>query len=365
MALAEALDSQGQGKAALDWMVRAAHGGWMPAVSRLGLWQLVGHITPQAPALGVGRIIQAAQAGDPFGLHLAAIVDSGAIGTPRNIGRALFWLARAAQLGDGRAACQLGLLCGDRKLAHAALSAAAITGFEPAIAALGARGVIPAPTDWDAVAAAADLSDFAAPVSRVVESESPRILSIPSLLPTWICAYVRALAEPALGRGLVLVDDGGEEERDERSNRVMHFGLVDSDVILELVNLRLSQAAEMPPENAEGLGVLHYSPGERYRPHMDYIPDTPANAQQLAVMGQRVRTLLVYLNDAFEGGATVFPRLEAAFRPPPGGALIFDSVTPEGEMDPRTLHEGSPPTSGEKWVISRWFRTKALRPTAS
>ncbi|CAN5892211.1 hypothetical protein BH11PSE1_BH11PSE1_24830 [soil metagenome] len=240
MALAEALDGQGQGKAALDWMVRAAHGGWMPAVSRLGLWQLVGHITPQAPELGVGRIIQAAQAGDPFGLHLAAIVDSGAIGTPRNIGRALYWLARAAQLGDGRAACQLGLLCGDETLAHAALSAAAITGFEPAIVALGARGVVAAPTDWDAVAAAADLSAFAAPVSRIVENESPRILSIPNLLPPWICAYVTALAEPALGRGLVLTDNGTEQVQGERSNRVMHFGLVDSDVILELVNLRIA-----------------------------------------------------------------------------------------------------------------------------
>ncbi|CAN5629711.1 hypothetical protein BH10PSE5_BH10PSE5_11980 [soil metagenome] len=365
MALAEALDSQGQGKAALDWMVRAAHGGWMPAVSRLGLWQLVGHITPQAPQLGVGRIVQAAQAGDPFGLHLAAIVDSGAIGTPRNIGRALYWLARAAQLGDGRAACQLGLLCGDQTLAHAALSAAAITGFEPAIVALGARGVVAAPTDWDAVAAAADLSAFAAPVTRVVENESPRILSIPDLLPAWICSYAMSLAEPALGRGLVLTDDGTEQVQGERSNRVMHFGLVDSDVILELVNLRISQAAEMPPENAEGLGVLHYAPGERYRPHMDYIPDTPENARQLAVMGQRVRTLLVYLNDGFEGGATLFPRLEAAFRPPPGGALIFDSVTEDGEMDGRTLHEGSPTTSGDKWIISKWFRTKALRPTAS
>ncbi|MES2343697.1 MAG: 2OG-Fe(II) oxygenase [Pseudomonadota bacterium] len=365
MALAEALDTQGQSKAALDWMVRAAQGGWMPAVSRLGLWQLVGHITPKAPALGVARIVQAAQAGDPFALHLAAILDSGAVGTPRNLGRALYWLARAAEAGDGRAACQLGLLCGDPDLALAALSAAAATGFEPALAALADRAPVAPAFDWDVIAAAADLSAFAAPVVRNVETESPRILSIPDLLPAWVCGYVMALAEPALDRGMVVDEDGAERVKDERSNRVMHFGLVDSDVILELVNLRISQAAGMPPENAEGLGVLHYAPGERYRPHMDYIPETPENARQLEVMGQRVRTLLVYLNDGFEGGATLFPRLDAAYRPAAGGALIFDSVTDDGAMDPRTLHEGSPPTSGEKWVISKWFRTKALRPTAS
>ena len=44
------------------------------------------------------------------------------------------------------------------------------------------------------------------------------------------------------------------------------------------------------------------------------------------------------------------------------GGLIFDSVTPDGQVDPLTLHTGAPPTAGEKWVISKWFRTRPLRP---
>ena len=42
-------------------------------------------------------------------------------------------------------------------------------------------------------------------------------------------------------------------------------------------------------------------------------------------------------------------------------------VTPparDGSVDPMTLHTGAPPTSGEKWLISKWFRTRALRPGA-
>jgi predicted 2-oxoglutarate/Fe(II)-dependent dioxygenase YbiX len=141
----------------------------------------------------------------------------------------------------------------------------------------------------------------------------------------------------------------------------MNFGLAESDFLLELVSLRTARAVQMPPENAEGLGVLHYRTGERYVAHVDYYAETPANAEHLAQKGQRSRTLLVYLNDDFEGGETDFPRIGRRFRPDAGGALIFHSTDPAGRVDPRSLHAGLPPTRGEKWVISKWFRTRALR----
>ena len=173
------------------------------------------------------------------------------------------------------------------------------------------------------------------------------------------------MGEPALQRGMIVNETGGESVEDVRSNRVMHFGLADSDLLLELINHRLAEVAGLPTENGEGLGVLHYAPGERYAPHVDYIPETPANARHLAERGQRIRTVLVYLNEDFEGGATEFPRLDLKFKPAKGSALVFDSVTADGSVDPMTLHTGAPPTSGEKWIISKWFRTRALRPTSA
>ena len=142
----------------------------------------------------------------------------------------------------------------------------------------------------------------------------------------------------------------------------MNFGLSDSDFLLELVNLRAARAVDMPPENAEGLGVLHYRPGESYAPHADYIEETPANAAQLAARGQRVKTLLVYLNEDFDGGETAFPLLNLSFKPPAGAALTFANVDMHGRVDAMSTHTGTPPTRGEKWVISKWFRTKPLRP---
>ncbi|MFN3511484.1 MAG: 2OG-Fe(II) oxygenase [Phenylobacterium sp.] len=365
--MAQVFEQSGQVDEAVAWLARAAKAGLPSAHARLGLWQVVGFGVAQAPADGVARILAAAGAGDPFGLNLAGILDAGGVGTPRDPARAVQWLARLAAGGDASAACQIGLLIGLRgprlDLARAALSQAAAAGYAPAVRILGRKPPRATPVDWTAAAAAVDLSPFEGPIERRVERESPRVRMISDLLPDWACDYVMSLAEPALVRAKVVDDEtGGEAVRDERSNRVMNFGLADSDVVLELINNRLAAAAEMPPENAEGLGVLHYAVGERYRPHVDYIADTPANAPQLAQRGQRVRTLLVYLNEGFEGGATEFPRLELAYRPPRGSALVFDSVDAEGAPDPMTLHTGAPPTRGEKWVISKWFRTKALRP---
>jgi hypothetical protein len=366
--MAQVAERQGRVQEAVHWVGRAAKSGLPSAHARLGLWQLVGYGVAQAPAQGVERIVAAANTGDALGLNLAGIVDAGGIGTPRNLPRAIQWLARHAALGDASAACQLGLLIGiggpRAPLARACLSHAAAEGYLPAIRAMGQRPRQAVAVDWSAAAAAVDLAAFEAPVARRREREDPRIEVLQDLLPGWACDYVMVLAEPALTRGMVVDESGGESVQDERSNRVMNFGLADSDVILELINHRLATAAEMPAENAEGLGVLHYSPGERYKPHVDYIPDTPANAEHLATRGQRARTLLVYLNEGFDGGATEFPRLELAYRPPRGSALVFDSVKADGAVDPMTLHTGAPTTRGEKWVISKWFRTKALRPAA-
>jgi len=364
--LAQALEQMGRIDEALAWWMKAAKSGFPAAHAKLGLWQLVGFKLPQNSQEGVTRIAAAAQAGDPLGLSLAGVIDAGGIGAPRDIARALKWLTQAAVVGDAQAACQLGLLVGlsgpNAALARTVLASAAAAGSEPARRALGSQPFAAGAIDWAAVGAAVDLSAFEAPLTREDVRASPAIAFVPDLLPGWVCDYVMAMAEPALRRGMVVNQAGGESVEDVRSNRVMNFGLADSDVVLELVNSRIAAVAGMPAENAEGLGVLHYAPGERYAPHVDYIPDTPANAAHLAARGQRVRTVLVYLNEGFDGGATEFPRLELSFKPPRGSALVFDSVRPDGAVDPTTLHMGAPPTRGEKWIISKWFRTKALRP---
>jgi prolyl 4-hydroxylase len=79
---------------------------------------------------------------------------------------------------------------------------------------------------------------------------------------------------------------------------------------------------------------------------------------ELAVLGQRIVTCLVYLNDGFEGGETEFPAIDWRYRGKPGDSLIFNNVTPQGLPDMASLHAGLPPTRGEKWVLSQWVRDR-------
>lgn len=357
--VALAFEESGEPGQALQWMGLAARSGKASAVARLGLWELVGYGTSRNAAAGVEKVVLAARTGDMFALHLASVIHAGGIGAPRDLGQAVVWLVALAERGDARAACQLGLL----SRSGPALALAAQMGSQTAALYMKDHFAETSAVDWKQVAASLDFSDFARPFHKHHDRSDPNVWMLDGLLEPWICDYVIAMAAPTLTRGKVLDEEGQETVREERTNTVMHFGLVDSDVILELVSARLAAAAEMPAENGEALGVLHYATGEVYKPHVDYIPETLQNAPILEKLGQRVRTLLVYLNDGFEGGATEFPHLKVGYKPPRGCALIFDSVKPDGSVDPMTLHVGAPPTSGQKWAISKWFRNKALRPS--
>lgn len=324
---------------AAHWLRQAAAQGHAGATLRLALREIAGVGLAADPARGFARLSGLADRPDPDAAHLAAVCHVAGLGTPRDLRRGLARLGEAARSGHAMAREVLGLLAG--------------TGAPPA-----------ADADWCGMAARVDLGWYEKPFDRRIACAEPRIETLPDFLPHWVCGHVMRRAAPELARARVVDEAGGESVRDVRTNSVMSFGIANSDPLLELVNQRIARAVGLPPENAEGLGVLHYRPGESYRPHFDFIPETPENAALLAARGQRIHTLLVYLNEGFEGGETHFPRLDLKLRPPAGTAVSFGSVTPDGGLETRSLHAGLPPRTGEKWLISKWFRSRALRPPA-
>lgn len=72
--------------------------------------------------------------------------------------------------------------------------------------------------------------------------------------------------------------------------------------------------------------------------------------------GQRIATLIMYLNDVEAGGSTVFPEVGLDVLPRRGNAVYFAYCTETGVLDPRSLHGGSPVGAGEKWIATKWFR---------
>ncbi|HEX8788868.1 MAG TPA: 2-oxoglutarate-dependent dioxygenase, partial [Telluria sp.] len=67
---------------------------------------------------------------------------------------------------------------------------------------------------------------------------------------------------------------------------------------------------------------------------------------------------VIYLNEVEEGGETVFPEAGFAAAPRRGSALWFEYCNAAGQLDPKSLHAGATPVSGEKWIVTKWMRQR-------
>ncbi len=137
------------------------------------------------------------------------------------------------------------------------------------------------------------------------------------------------------------------------------FDATTRDVVMAVMMERASRLFGIPIPNHESPQVISYEPGQLFAPHNDWIaPELLASHPRFSTRGQRLATLITYLSDEFEEGATKFPRLGISFRGRPGDAIVFSNVLPNGVPDVDTLHEGSPVKSGRKWVLSQWLRAQ-------
>src|SRR3546814_9411490 len=101
--------------------------------------------------------------------------------------------------------------------------------------------------------------------------------------------------------------------------------------------------------------VLRYGPGAEYRPHYDWFdPERPGVGAILARGGQRVASVVIYLNTPARGGATVFPDARFEVAPAKGNAVFFSYDRPHAMTG--TLHAGAPVLEGEKWIATKWLR---------
>ncbi|WP_345816299.1 2OG-Fe(II) oxygenase [Paraburkholderia sp. PREW-6R] len=132
------------------------------------------------------------------------------------------------------------------------------------------------------------------------------------------------------------------------------------DPFIERLDKRISSLMNWPVENGEGLQILHYGTAGEYRPHFDYFPpDQPGSAVHTARGGQRVATLVIYLNDVPDGGETIFPDAGLSVAAQKGGAVYFRYMNGQRQLDPLTLHGGAPVLGGDKWIMTKWMRERA------
>ncbi|MGZ3274907.1 MAG: 2OG-Fe(II) oxygenase [Caulobacteraceae bacterium] len=327
-----ALFNQGRHAEGARLLVQAAEAGHVPSMSLLGGQLLSGRGMPPDTVAGIRLTMAAAERGGAFACATAAsLCARGYSGAP-DWPRALDYLQRSAELGFQPAQAQLRLL----------------SGYKAGI-------------DWKKLRRAIDIAAWRSPPAPLTLSEDPPIHAAPGLLSPELCDALIARARPFLTPAKIYNElKGGRTVEDIRRHSSAQFQATDTDLVMLAVCERLCALAGLPAVQAETCQVLHYTVGEYFGPHSDFFePGFEGHAAMLKDYGQRVVTVLVYLNDDLEGGETDFPKLGLRHRGGKGDALMFRNVDAEGRPDRRTLHAGLPPTRGEKWLLSLWIRDRA------
>lgn len=170
-----------------------------------------------------------------------------------------------------------------------------------------------------------------------------------------LCSALMELTDRSL-RESTTADTFGD--RAVRTSRTADIGQYGGRLVHELDDA-ITAALGIHWSYAEATQAQRYDTGQEFKSHHDYFePGTREHKAFCEFMGQRTWTFMVYLNDVEEGGATRFRRLDRIFRPESGKALVWNNLTPEGIINPYTIHQGMKVRSGRKYVITKWFRER-------
>lgn len=338
VARADELDAAGRHADALVQLVAGVHKQDVEALTRLGKRLLIGDRAPCRPHEAAGFVADAVRLGgaEAAAIHATLRVIH-ATGT-EELRHALRTLALAAERGFTAAQDQVRVLAG----------------------LVPGSPEFPRAQNWQALAQRFDLETWQQVSGGRDLHAQPRVHLLGDFAPAAMCRWLIDRARSRLSRAYVY--DGVTREttiHQTRTNSAAVFNLLDTDCVLALLQQRMARCLEVPFRHLEPAAVLHYDVGEEIKPHFDFVdPNVPNHDEEVAQRGQRIVTFLVYLNDDYGDGHTEFPRLGLSHKGQRGEGFYFVNALEGGRADLRTLHAGRPPSSGEKWIVSQFVRSR-------
>jgi prolyl 4-hydroxylase len=121
---------------------------------------------------------------------------------------------------------------------------------------------------------------------------------------------------------------------------------------------KVAALSGLPLERLEDPQVARFTSGQLYEPHYDGPhPKDPDGKAFISCGGQRILSVVIYLNDVRRGGATRFNQLDIDVEPRRGVALVYCPAFLDGRLDPKTQHEDRP-AEDTKWICQIWGRQR-------
>jgi prolyl 4-hydroxylase len=296
----------------------------------------------------VNVIAEASQAGHPGALFQQAIWRL--IGAPisRDLPEAMRLLRRAAEAGNCKAAqmevCLLANGAGGRPNWQSAI--ASLKRYRDRLG-VGKHDLL--------IISEMDIDDDGFPANRfesipLVPDGSIRLF--PYFATDKECHYLADAAIDLLAPALVRDPRSGQNvPHPVRTAHSALFGPTREHVPVYAINQRIASVSGTHITQGEALTILRYERGQQFRLHSDALGNTK---------NERSATFLLYLNEGYEGGETVFPFHELTIKPQTGFGILFTNTLRNGLVDPLKRHAGRPVVFGTKWLATRWIRSRSF-----
>lgn len=188
----------------------------------------------------------------------------------------------------------------------------------------------------------------------------PQILIIRDLISVEDSLALIESAKDKMKRATVYNESTGDLR--EATYRTSHVAWLrrDENAVVDAVVRRIAAVTGLDVALADALQIQRYDVnGGRYEPHVDF-GSVKYPGLWNETRGNRLATVILYLNDAYHGGATVFTKLGVKVQPSQGDGVFWYNLLPAGIGDYRTKHAACPSypsnASKEKWAANLWIR---------
>tara|TARA_B100000214_G_C23715460_1_gene511789 strand:- start:73 stop:675 length:603 start_codon:yes stop_codon:yes gene_type:complete len=178
------------------------------------------------------------------------------------------------------------------------------------------------------------------------------------------CEFIINIAKDNLKRAKVSDDTIDISEYRGRTNSVHWVPLHKYDLMKKLC-LRIAIEIDVPFKHFESFQIIHYTKGQEYQYHYDAYDrnDKEQYKKYCEMRGNRLKTVLCYLNDVSSGGGTGFDSIQGReepliVEPKKGRMILFQNVRPDGSLHKESRHAGLPVEDGEKWAFNLWVRER-------
>ncbi len=122
-------------------------------------------------------------------------------------------------------------------------------------------------------------------------------------------------------------------------------------VVADIQN-RVCERFALDSRRLEEWQALRYPVGGHFDEHHD------GGLFAFESAGDRMTTVLLYLESPDLGGETVFSQLGLVVEPLEGRLLVWRNLTPDGRLDPAVRHRAAPVRRGRKVVLTTWERER-------